>query len=52
MARTVPNNRDDQERYGMKSAFDYLVGEKLLDFARAAEREPNSRDSYRGSSPR
>ena len=28
------------ERYGLKSAFDYLVSEKLLDFARAAEREP------------
>ena len=29
-----------KERYGLKSAFDYLVSEKLLDFARAAEREP------------
>ena len=29
-----------RERYGLKSAFDYLVSEKLLDFARAAEREP------------
>lgn len=29
-----------KERYGLRSAFDYLVGEKLLDFARAAEREP------------
>jgi hypothetical protein len=29
-----------KERYGLKSAFDYLVPEKLLDFARAAEREP------------
>jgi hypothetical protein len=29
-----------KERYGLKSAFDYLVAEKLLDFARAAEREP------------
>jgi hypothetical protein len=29
-----------KERYGVKSAFDYLVAEKLLDFARAAEREP------------
>ena len=27
-------------RYGLRSAFDYLVSEKLLDFARAAEREP------------
>jgi len=29
-----------KERHGLKSAFDYLVSEKLLDFARAAEREP------------
>ena len=29
-----------KERYGTTSAFDYLVAEKLLDFARAAEREP------------
>jgi hypothetical protein len=29
-----------KERYGLKSAFDYLVSEKLLDFARTAEREP------------
>jgi len=29
-----------KERYGLKSAFDYLVSEKLLDYARAAEREP------------
>ena len=29
-----------KERYGLKSAFDYLVSEKLLDFVRAAEREP------------
>ena len=29
-----------KERYGLKSAFDYLVSEKLLDFARAAERAP------------
>ena len=29
-----------KERYGLKSAFDYLISEKLLDFARAAEREP------------
>ena len=29
-----------KERYGLKSAFDYLVSEKLLDFARATEREP------------
>jgi hypothetical protein len=28
-----------KERYGLKSAFDYLVSEKLLDFVRAAERE-------------
>jgi hypothetical protein len=29
-----------KERYGLKSAFDYLVAEKLLDFARAAEQKP------------
>lgn len=29
-----------KERYGLKSAFDYLVAEKLLDFATAAERDP------------
>jgi hypothetical protein len=29
-----------KERHGLKSAFDYLVSEKLLHFARAAEREP------------
>jgi len=29
-----------KERYGLRSAFDYLVSEKLLDFARAAERDP------------
>jgi hypothetical protein len=29
-----------KERYGLKSGFDYLVSEKLLDFAWAAEREP------------
>lgn len=29
-----------KERYGLKSAFDYLVSEKLLDFARTAEQEP------------
>ena len=29
-----------KDRYGLKSAFDYLVAEKLLDFARAAEGVP------------
>ncbi len=29
-----------KERYGLKPAFDYLVSEKLLNFARTAEREP------------
>jgi hypothetical protein len=29
-----------KKRYGPKSAFDYLVAEKLLDFAGLAEREP------------
>ena len=30
-----------RERFGLSSAFDYLVAEKLLDFARTAEREPD-----------
>jgi hypothetical protein len=29
-----------RERFGVKSALDYLVGEKLLDFAREADRNP------------
>jgi hypothetical protein len=36
----MPCNDQIKERYGLKSAFDYLVSEKLLDFVRAAEREP------------
>jgi hypothetical protein len=29
-----------RERFGVKSALDYLVGEKLLNFAEAADRSP------------
>jgi hypothetical protein len=29
------------ERFGVKSALDYLVGEKLLNFAREADRNPD-----------
>ncbi len=29
-----------REQFGAKSALDYLVGEKLLDFAREADRNP------------
>ena len=37
-------------RFGLESAFDYLVGEKLLNFAEAAAN--TSRESYHGLSPR
>jgi hypothetical protein len=30
-----------RERYGLKSAFDYLVAEKLINFAEAARRYPD-----------
>jgi hypothetical protein len=29
-----------RERFGVKSALDYLVGEKLLSFAKAADQDP------------
>lgn len=29
-----------RQRYGLQAAFDYLVGEKLLNFAFAAEQQP------------
>jgi hypothetical protein len=32
--------RGIRKRFGVKSALDYLVGEKLLNFAEAAERHP------------
>ena len=32
--------RTIRERFGVKSALDYLVGEKLLNFAREADRNP------------
>jgi hypothetical protein len=31
-------------RYGLQAAFDYLVSEKLLNFAEAATRDPNLRE--------
>ena len=37
-------------RLGLKAAFEYLVGEKLLNFAEAAAN--TSRESYHGLSPR
>jgi len=30
-----------RERFGLESALDYLIGEKIFSFARAAERDPN-----------
>lgn len=30
-----------RERFGVEDALDYLVGEKLLNFAEAADRDPN-----------
>jgi hypothetical protein len=30
-----------RERFGVKSALDYLVGEKLLNFAKAADQDPD-----------
>jgi hypothetical protein len=30
-----------RERFGVKSAMDYLVGEKLLSFAKAADEDPD-----------
>jgi hypothetical protein len=32
--------RTIRERFGVKNALDYLVGEKLLNFAREADRNP------------
>jgi hypothetical protein len=32
--------RDIKRRYGVKSALNYLIGEKLMNFADAAERHP------------
>ncbi len=33
-------SRTIRERFGIKNALDYLVGEKLLDFAKEADRSP------------
>jgi len=32
--------RTIRERFGVKSALDYLIGEKLLNFAQAADQDP------------
>jgi hypothetical protein len=32
--------RTIRERFGVKNALDYLVGEKLLNFAKAADQDP------------
>jgi hypothetical protein len=36
----VLSGRTIRERFGVESALDYLVGEKLLTFARAADEDP------------
>ena len=33
--------RTIRERFGIKNALDYLIGEKLLNFARAADQDPD-----------
>jgi hypothetical protein len=38
-----------RERYGLESALDYLIGEKLLSFVAASEQDPCSRKSWRTS---
>ena len=39
-ARDPACNRRSKRRYGVKSALDYLIREKLLHFADAAEKRP------------
>ena len=43
--------RDIKLRYGLKAAFDYLVAEKLLNFASAAANILNLRESCLSSFP-
>ena len=38
MDRAVRGNSNDQSSFGLKTAFDYIVGEKLINFAEAASR--------------
>jgi hypothetical protein len=38
--RPGPLDRDIKTRFGLKAAFDYVVAEKFLDFARAAADHP------------
>jgi hypothetical protein len=45
-ARTI------KARYGLKAAFDYVVGEKLISFASAASHIPNSPESFLDLFPR
>jgi hypothetical protein len=33
--------RTTRERFGVENALDYLVGEKLLNFAKAADQDPD-----------
>ena len=37
--------QDIKLRYGLKAAFDYVVAEKLLNYASAASQHPDSRES-------
>jgi len=36
----VSRDPQDQKRFGVESALDYLLGEKLLNFAEAADQRP------------
>ena len=40
MANVCGNPRTIRERFSVKSALDYLIGEKLLNFAKEANRSP------------
>ena len=47
--RLGPRDRDIKTRFGLKAAFDYVVAEKLLDFASAAADHPEfARGRFRG----
>ena len=41
-----------RERFGLESALDYLIGEKIFSFVMASERDPISPQSSRRSSPK